>query len=166
MTTEFDPSRRATRWNPGPAWLLGSICLNIAFASYIAIQALTLAWQPSPRPTSEEPWSMPDKMIATFAARLPSRDADILWEMYQTKKPQILAAAAAAQSARVKLLSILPERDLDLTALRATFKDALESRARMSELLADTVAEALARISTDGRQQLTRQLQSRFPKER
>jgi uncharacterized membrane protein len=166
MTTEFDSSRRATHWNPVAVALLGSICLNIAFASYIAIQILTLSWQAPARPASEELWATPDKLIATFAARLPSSDADILWEIYQARKPQLLVARAAAQSARVKVLSILGERDLDMNALRAAFRDAMESRARMGELLAETIVDTLARMSPDGRQLVTKQLQSRFPKER
>jgi uncharacterized membrane protein len=166
MTAEFDSARRATRWNPLAVALLGSICLNIAFASYVAIQALTLSWQPPAGPASEELWATPDKLIATFAARLPSRDADILWEIYRARKPQLLVAGTGAQSARRKVLSILAERDLDMNALRAAFRDAMESRARMGELLAEAVVDTLARMSPEGRQLVTKQLQSRFPKER
>jgi uncharacterized membrane protein len=166
MTAEYDSPRRATRWNPVAVALLASICLNIAFASYIAIQALTLSWQWPARPRSDELSAMPDKLIAMVTAGLPDRDADILWEVYRTKKPQLLAAGAAAQSARAKVLSLLAERDLDMSELRAALRDAMESRTRTAELLAETVVDGLARMSPDGRQLVTKQLQSRFPKER
>jgi uncharacterized membrane protein len=145
--------------------LLGSVSLNVALASYIAIQALSGSARPMVRTMPEEVTGAPDKQIAKFAARLPSRDADILWEIYRTKKPQILDADAAAESARRQVLSVLMQYDLDTNALRAAFKEAMDSRTRKARLLAETVIDALERISPDGRRQLTSEIHSRLPKE-
>jgi Heavy-metal resistance len=141
--------------------LLGSICLNVAFASYIAVQALTASSRPMVRTMPVEEMGTPDDVIAKFAARLPSGDADILWEVYQTRRLQILDADAAAENARVRALSVLARHDLDASALRAAFKEAMEGRTRRAGLLAETVADALARISSDGRRQLTSQIHLR-----
>jgi hypothetical protein len=159
MTAEFESSRRMPRWRPDVSTLalLCSISLNIGFASYLAIQALPALWQPRTYSSPDEATAVPDKMIASLATRLPGRDADILWDVYRTKKPQIQAMEAVAQGVRVRLFSVLAERDLDTGALRAVIKDAMDSRLRMGELQVETLVDALGRISPDGRQQLARQ---------
>lgn len=70
-------------------------------------------------------------------------------------------AMAAAEDARARAISILVRPDLDASALRAAFKEAMESRIGMSDILAETIVDALERISPEGRQQLTRQIQPR-----
>jgi uncharacterized membrane protein len=163
MIAESELAHFIARWRSSASALalLSSICLNVAFASYIAIQALTGSARPMVRTMPGEGTGAPDIQIAKFAARLPSRDADILWESYRTKKPQILEADAAAESARVRALSVLTQHDLDVSALRASVKEAMDSRMRKAELLAETVVGALERISPDGRRQLTSQIHSR-----
>jgi uncharacterized membrane protein len=154
MTTESASPWRTARWRltaPTLA-LLVSVCLNIGFTSYIAVQAV--------RGRSPE-HSTPQATIAEFAARLPRRDADILWRIYRAREPQIQDAEVAAQRARIPVLSTLARHDLDTDVLRATFREALESRVRMQGLLADTVIEALEQISPEGRRKLTEQNQLR-----
>jgi uncharacterized membrane protein len=167
MMAESELAQWIARWRSGASALalLGSVSLNVALASYIAIQALIASTQPLVRTMPEELAGAPDNQIVKFAARLPSRDADILWEVYRTKKPQILDADAAAESARLQVLSVLTQHDLDTGALRAAFKEAMDSRMRKAGLLAETVIDALERISPDGRRQLTSEIHSRLPKE-
>ena len=154
MTIESaSPWRTARRHLSAPTTaLLLSVCLNIGFASYIAVQALG--------GESHEHFR-PEAAIAGFAAHLPSRDADILWRVYRVREPQIQAAEAAAQRAHIPVLSALAQRDLDTDVLRTTFKEALESGVRMHELLADTLIEAVAQMSPEGRQEITRHHQLR-----
>jgi uncharacterized membrane protein len=163
MIAESELAQWIARWRSSASVLalLGSICLNVAFASYITIQALTGSTRPMVRIMPVEEIGAPDNVIAKFAARLPSRDADILWEVYRTKKPQILDADTAAESARLRALSVLAERDLDASALRSAFKEAMDGRTRKADLLAETVVDALERISPDGRRQLTSQIHLR-----
>jgi hypothetical protein len=163
MIAESELAQRIARWRSSASALamLSSICLNVAFASYIAIQALTGSTRPMVRTMPDEGMGRSDNQIANFAARLPSRDADILWEIYRTKKPQILDADAAAESARLRALSVLAQHDLDASALRSAFKEAMDSRTRKAGLLAETVVDALERISSDGRRQLTSQIHLR-----
>jgi uncharacterized membrane protein len=163
MIAESELAQSIVRWRSS-AWalvLLSSICLNVAFASYITIQAFTGSTRAMVRTMPVEGMGAPDNVIARFAARLPSRDADILWQVYRTKKPQILDADAAAESARIRALSVLTQRDLDASALRAAVKEALDSRMRRTELLAETFVDASERISPEGRQQLTSQIHFR-----
>jgi hypothetical protein len=152
MTIESAPHWRIARWRPSAAalTLLGSLCLNIGLAGYIAVQA------PTAEPQARE-HVPPDAIIASFAARLPTRDADILWRMYLAKKPQIEAAEADTQRARLQMVSVLSQRDLDTDLLRATFNDFIENRARMQNLLADAAIEAFKQISPEGRLQLVQQ---------
>ncbi len=163
MMAESELAQWIARWRSGASALvlLGSVSLNVALASYIAIQALSASTRPLVRIMPEEPADAPDNQIAKFAARLPSRDADILWEVYRTKKPQILDAEAAAESARHRALSVLAQHEPDTSALRAAFKEAVDSRMHKAGLLAETVIDALERISPDGRRQLTSQIHSR-----
>lgn len=160
MIAESEFARFIVRWRSSASALalLGSICLNVAFASYIAIQAWTGSARPMVRTMPEGEIGAPDKQIAKFAALLPSSDADILWEVYREKKPQILDADAAAESARLRVLSVLTQHDLDASALRAAFKEAMDGRMRQAGLLAETVVDALERISSDGRRRLTNQI--------
>jgi hypothetical protein len=152
MTIESVPHWGIARWRPTASALalLGSLCLNIGFASYIAVQA------PTAEPAARE-HAAPDAIISAFAARMPSPDADILWRMYLEKRPQIQAADAAAQRARLQMVLVLSQRDLDTDRLRATFNDFTESRGRMQGLLADAAIEAFKQISPDGRLQLIKQ---------
>ncbi|HWF96510.1 MAG TPA: periplasmic heavy metal sensor [Xanthobacteraceae bacterium] len=152
MTTESASHRGIARRLPTASALalLGSLCLNIGLAGYIAVQA--------PTADSQEPvHRAPDAVIATFAAHLPSQDADILWRIYRSRQAQIQAADVASQQARLRVVSVLAQRDLDTDLLRATFKEALESQARMQDLLFDAAIEALQQISPDGRLQLIKQ---------
>jgi uncharacterized membrane protein len=103
----------------------------------------------------------PDKLIATLASRLPNRDSDIIQEAYRAKKPELMAAIEVARNARIRVSSILAQRDLDMNELRAAFKQAMDSRTRMGELLADTVVDTLGRLSLDARRQLAKQIPSR-----
>jgi len=144
--------------------LLGSICLNVAFASYIAVQAVSRLARPMLRTMPDEGVGAPDNAIAKFAARLPRDDADILWEVYRTRKPQILDADAQAESARLRVLSVLTKGELDAGALRAAAKEAMDGRMRKASLLVETVVDALERFSPDGRRQLTSQIHLRMPK--
>jgi uncharacterized membrane protein len=152
MTFESAPHWRIARWRPSASalTLLGSLCLNIGFAGYIAVQV------PTADPRAREHVA-PDAIIASFAGRLPSRDGDILWRMYLAKKPEIEAADEAAQRARLQMVSMLAQHDLDTDLLRATFKEFIESRARMQNFLADAAIEAFKQISPEGRQQLVKQ---------
>jgi hypothetical protein len=161
MMAEAEHAPVTARWRSSASALalLGSICLNVAFASYITVQALTASSRPLVRTMPDEGTGAPDNVIAKFAARLPSKDAEILWEVYRTKKPQILDADA--ESARLRALSVFMKRDLDPSALRAAVKEALDGRIHRTELLAETFVDALERISPDGRRQLTSQIQSR-----
>lgn len=160
MIAESELAQSIARWRSSASALalLGSICLNVAFASYVTIQALTGSPRPMVRTMPVEEMGAPDSVIAKFAARLPTSDADILWEVYRTKKPQIMDADAAAENARRRALSVLAQPDLDASAVRAAFKEAMDGRTRKAVLLADTIVDALQRISPDGRRQLTSQI--------
>jgi uncharacterized membrane protein len=162
MTIDSASPRPSAGWHSGLSFrLLGSVCLNVAFAGYIAVQSLIASPQLPVPYVENEGAAMADERIARFAARLPDKDAEILWEVYRARKPQIVAAAAAAQDARARALSILVRPDLDASALRAAVKEAIESRIHLGDLFAETGLDALERISPEGRQQLTKQLQSR-----
>jgi uncharacterized membrane protein len=156
MTIELASGRRLAGRFPTvlALTLLCSLCLNIGFASYIAVQA----FMAEPQSTDH---GNPEATIASFATHLPSRDADILWQVYRAKAPQIQAADAEAQRARGRVLSVLAARDLDADRLRATFKETMESRARTLGLLVEVAIEALEQISPDGRRQLIEQIHSR-----
>jgi uncharacterized membrane protein len=95
-------------------------------------------------------------MIQKFVDRLPKADAEILLQLYQTKETQILAATAAAQSARFRALSLLAQPNLDAAALQTAFKEAMDDRERMQRLLAETVLEATLRISPQARMQIAK----------
>jgi hypothetical protein len=152
MTIESAPHWGIVRRRPTASGLtlLGSLCLNVGLAGYIAVQA------PTAEPQARE-HAAPDAIISSFAARMPTRDADILWRMYLGKRPQIEAADAATQSARLQMVAVLSQRDLDIDLLRTTFNDFIENRARMQSLLADAAIEAFKQISPEGRQQLVKQ---------
>jgi uncharacterized membrane protein len=136
--------------------LLCSIIINVAGASYIAVQALgPFSWFGV---HAEREEGNPEEIIGRFAARLPSQDATVLWQVYHTKEQQILAAIDTTQSARSRALAALSRPDLDTSALQAAFREAMNSRMQEGELLIETVVETLKRISPEGRMQLVKQI--------
>jgi uncharacterized membrane protein len=166
MITESAHAQFVARWRSSASALavLGSICLNVAFASYFAVQAVTGSARPMVRTMTDEGMGAPDNEIAKFAARLPRSDADILWEVYRTRKLQILDADSEAERGRLRVLSVLTKDELDTSALRAAFKEAMDGRMRKTGLLVETIVDALERFSPDGRRQLMSQIHSRLPK--
>lgn len=166
MMAESALAQFVARWRSRASALalLGSICLNVAFASYIGVQAVNGSARPMVRTMPDEGMGAPDDVIAKFAARLPRGDADILWEAYRTRKPQILDADAEAERARLQAWSVLAQPDIDTSALRAAIKQAMDSRVRKASVLAEAVVDALERLSPDGRRQLTSQIHVRIPK--
>jgi uncharacterized membrane protein len=154
MTLETTSHPHALRWRPGAfvLALLVSLCVNIGFASYIAIQALGAEPQSARR--------TPEEMISRVAARLPGQDGEALLQAYRAKASEILVATAGAQSARLRALALLAGQDLDRDALQAAFKDAIRARMVVSELLGNTLFDALGRISPEGRQQLVKEFRA------
>ena len=157
MTTgTHNPPRAQVRRGTLLRALLCSIIINVAGASYIAVQALTLfSWLGA---HAEHEEGKPDEFIGKFAARLPSQDATVLWQMYHAKEQQILTAIDAAQSARSRALATLSRPDLDTSALQAAFHEATNSRMQAGELMIETIVETLQRISPEGRMQLVKQI--------
>jgi|SRR5580700_6444870 uncharacterized membrane protein len=156
MTTELDAISRPVgrRLSASSLALLFSICINVGLTSYLAVQVL----KPPPLSSThlEREDANPDSMIQKFVDRLPKADAEILLQLYQTKETQILAATAAAQSARFRALSLLAQPNLDAAALQTAFKEAMDDRERMQRLLAETVLEATLRISPQARMQIAK----------
>jgi hypothetical protein len=101
MTIDSSSARRPAGLRSGLSlWLLGSICLNVAFASYFVVQTLIASPQLTIPYAENEGAAMLDGRIGRFAARLPDKDAEILWEVYRVRKPQMAVAMAAAEDAR------------------------------------------------------------------
>ena len=75
-------SQRGARW-----FLLASLCVNIALATYVSVQWLRPGWTPAGA-------GMPLRMIERVAERLPKDDADILWRIYRGKEAEVLPMQA------------------------------------------------------------------------
>lgn len=125
--------------------LLASLCLNVAFAGYLARPWLQPSWQPG---------AMPGRMTERIAARLPKEDADILWQIYRAREPEIRALQADYMVALLKTMRVVGQTELDKPALRAAIDDARAKRIKIGETVTEVFTETLDRISAKGRRQL------------
>jgi uncharacterized membrane protein len=101
----------------------------------------------------------PENAIGRLAARLPKADGELLWQTYREKETPILGAIAAAKAARARAFSVIAQPKLDAAALQAALKEAMDDGARARQLMAETLLEALQRMSPEARLQITRQYQ-------
>jgi uncharacterized membrane protein len=125
--------------------LLASLCLNVAFAGYVARPWLQPSWQPG---------AMPVRMTERIAARLPQEDADILWQVYRAREPEIRALQADYMVALLKTMRVVGQTELDKPALRAAVDDARTKRIKIGEAVTEVFMQTLDRISPKGRRQL------------
>jgi uncharacterized membrane protein len=134
--------------------LLASICLNIALVAYIAVNL-----------QANEP-ELPalrnaQQLIRALEDRLPARDAEVLREVYRTRQPDVLAARAAYQQARMHAIVVAARRDLDREEFRAAINDVRDKRIRLGDLVTDIVQDTVERISPETRQKLVERFRLR-----
>lgn len=140
------PARRSMLFKLG---LIASICLNVALASYIAVNLQ------APEPATELPLLRnAQQLIKTLEDRLPARDAEILHEVYRTRQPELLAARAAYQHARAHVIVVAAQPNLDREQFRAAISDVRDKRIRLGDLVTDIVQDTVERISPETRQKL------------
>lgn len=125
--------------------LLASLCLNVALGGYLARQWLQPPWLPEGAAV---------RMTERLAARLPKEDADILWQVYRAKEPEIRALQGDYRVALLKTMRVVGQTELDKPALRAAVDDARTKRIRIGEAVTAVFLETLDRISIKGRRQL------------
>jgi uncharacterized membrane protein len=117
-------SQRGARW-----FLLASLCVNIALATYVSVQWFQSGWSPVGA-------GIPLRMMERVAARLPQDDADILWRVYHGT------------------MRLTAQPELDKDALRAAVMEAREKRVKIGDVVIDSFLEMLEQISPKGRRQL------------
>jgi uncharacterized membrane protein len=135
-------SRHGVRW-----LLLGSLCINVALATYVSVQWL----QPDRTPAAA---GMPLRMMERVAARLPKDDAEILWRVYHSKEPEILPLQMEYTRSLLRTMRLAAQPELDKEALRAAAKEARDKRRKIGDAVVDTFVEMLEQISQKGRRQL------------
>lgn len=128
--------------------LLASLCLNVAFGTYVSVQWL----RPDLPPVVGA--ALPMRIMERAAGRLPPEDADILWRVYRGKEPELLPLQADFLRALGRTMRVLGEQNLDQDAMRAAIKEARESRMKIGDIMIDVFVEALTQISAKGRRQL------------
>jgi len=135
-------SQRGARW-----FLLASLCVNIALATYVSVQWFQSGWSPVGA-------GIPLRMMERVAARLPQDDADILWRVYHSKEPEILPLQMEYTRALLRTMRLTGQPELDRDALRASVKEARDKRLKIGDAVIDTFVEMLEQISEKGRRQL------------
>jgi uncharacterized membrane protein len=127
--------------------LLASICCNVALASYVAVQWL--------RP--EQPLVVavtPPAIVERIARRLPKSDAEILWGVYHSKEKELSAAQADYFHALVMPIDLLAAADFDVNTFRNAILKSRDKRMELSNLLIETLVEAITQMSSEGRRKL------------
>lgn len=135
-------SQRGARW-----FLLASLCVNIALATYVSVQWFQSGWSPVGA-------GIPLRIMERVAARLPQDDADILWRVYHGKEPEILPLQMEYTRLLIKTMRLTAQPELDKDALRAAVMEARAKRVRIGDAVIDTFLEMLEQISPKGRRQL------------
>jgi uncharacterized membrane protein len=125
--------------------LLASLCLNVALGAYQGRQWLQQSWTPA---------GMPLRMTERVAARLPKQDADILWQLYRAKEPEIRALQADYVSALFNTMRVVGQTELDKAAVRQAVDDARIKRIKVGDAVTQVFLEMLDKISPEGRRQL------------
>jgi uncharacterized membrane protein len=127
--------------------LLGSMCCNVALASYVAVQ-----WLRPERPLVET--VMPAGIIERLAGRLPKSDAEILWGAYHSKELELSAAQAEYLHSLVESSNLLTAKDFDESNFRRTVLESRDKRVKLGDLVAETLVEAITQMSPEGRRKL------------
>jgi uncharacterized membrane protein len=127
--------------------LLGSICCNIALASYVAVQ-----WLRTERPLVET--VIPSGIVGRLAGRLPKSDAEILWSAYHSKEVELSAAQADYLHSLAKSSHLLTAKDFDESNFRRTVSESRDKRLKLADLVAETLVEAITQMSPEGRRKL------------
>ena len=132
-------SQRGARW-----FLLASLCVNIALATYVSVQWFQSGWSPVGA-------GIPLRMMERVAARLPQDDADILWRVYHSKEPEILPLQMEYTRLLIKTMRLTAQPELDKDALRAAVMEAREKRVKIGDVSLDAGADFTERTTSTRR---------------
>lgn len=136
------PFRHGARW-----LLLASLCVNVALAAYVSAQWSRPGWTPAGA-------GMPSRMIERVAARLPKEDADILWQIYRSKEPEMISLQSEYTRSLLRTMRLAGQTEVDKPALRAAVKESRDKRLAIGDAVIETFVEMLEQISPKGRRQL------------
>lgn len=126
--------------------LVASLCLNAILVGYVAT-----VWMKRERPFEA---LVGTRIIERVASRLPSTDADILWQAYRSRQSEFSSARADYVQALVKPIRLLREEHLDIDALRKAMSDSRDKRQKVGDLVTETFVDAVAKMSVEGRRKL------------
>jgi len=139
--------------SPPAILLLVSLCLNALMAGYIAMQ-----WfGPRPLPAM----ATPPRLIQLVANRLPSADAETLWQVYRGKEHALRQAQADYELALRGAGRLLAQSDVDVPALRRAVMEARDRRIKIGDVVIETFLDAVPQLSQSGRQGLVGQMRNR-----
>jgi uncharacterized membrane protein len=140
------------QWFPSGRWaaglLLGSLCLNVALGTYVAVQWLR------PELQLQLAAAAPPRLMERVANRLPAQDADILRRAFRSRQGEFAQSQAEYQQALLAAVGTLAQPKLDASVLRSAVMQARDKRLKVGDLVIDTFVEAFTQMSPKGRQQL------------
>ena len=137
-----------------PLALLLSTCLNIGFASFIAVRV----WSAEPTPIMVQ---TPQALFGLLEARLPPEDAAIFKDIVRAQEAELHAARGEQQRARLRIVAVVAQRDLDAGAFRSAMKQLRDARARTTAVTFDIIEQTMERISPQTRLNLLAQYRLR-----
>jgi uncharacterized membrane protein len=145
----FDWSRRML-----PVALVLSTCLNIGFASFIAVRI----WSAESTPIIVQ---TPQALFGLLEARLPAEDAAIFKDIVREQEAELRAARSDQQHARLRVVAAVAQRDLDPGAFRSAMKELRDARSRTTAVTFDIIERTMERISPQTRLNLLAQYRLR-----
>lgn len=127
-------------------WVLaGSLALNVFLATVIGVHR----WG---RPPGSPP--DPARVAEEIAATLPPADADILRAAFAKHRARLEAAHKAMRGMPRRVHDALTADTFDEARLRGAFDAGSRARQQMDDAIADVVAAAAKRMSTEGRHKM------------
>src|SRR5262249_22464826 len=99
---------------------------------------------------------MAPRFLQMIKHRLPAADQAVLDRAYQAHESEIIMARGEYERAQSAVMAILARPDFDEAAFRKAVAEARDKRLRVADLGLQTLVEAVAGLSPEGRRSLVR----------
>ena len=121
-----------------------SLVLNLVFAGL-------LWWRPTPPPRGGRGF---DRMVARIEANLPEPDRPLFQAVLAAERPRYAGSLAAMRAASAEVDAVMRRDPYDPVALRDALAAWAERMVAFNRDFGETLAEALAAVSPEGRAQI------------
>ena len=129
--------------------LIASLAFNALLAGYVAVQVYR-------RYEFRAGGMMGPRFLQMIKRRLPAADQAVLDRSYQARESEMIMARGEYERAQSAVMAILARPEFDEAAFRKAVAEARDKRLRVADLGLQTLVDAVAGLSPEGRRSLVR----------